>query len=102
MPGTYPYPMDPSQKSGSMISFDRMELLMIKKKLTSSVHSPKKTNWLISFPDLFHLFSIKFLKTGIPSQLEPFVHEHTIVARAPGRINLIGEHTDYNEGFVLP
>ncbi len=27
---------------------------------------------------------------------------NTIVARAPGRINLIGEHTDYNQGFAMP
>ncbi len=41
----------------------------------------------------------------IDSIKEKFValyKKEPIVVRSPGRINLIGEHTDYNNGFVLP
>jgi galactokinase len=33
---------------------------------------------------------------------EKFGADPKVVVRAPGRVNLIGEHTDYNEGFVFP
>lgn len=33
---------------------------------------------------------------------QQFDHLPDLVVSAPGRVNLIGEHTDYNDGFVLP
>jgi galactokinase len=44
----------------------------------------------IQFPDLIDTFR------------SVFASEPTDFVRAPGRVNLIGEHTDYNDGFVLP
>ncbi|WP_159636187.1 galactokinase [Sphingobacterium composti Ten et al. 2007 non Yoo et al. 2007] len=34
--------------------------------------------------------------------LQVFNSDPQIIAKSPGRINVIGEHTDYNNGFVLP
>ncbi|MCD6169472.1 MAG: galactokinase [Candidatus Latescibacteria bacterium] len=34
--------------------------------------------------------------------LQLFGSKPELAVKAPGRVNLIGEHTDYNEGFVLP
>jgi galactokinase len=39
----------------------------------------------------------------IRSQFSNHFNQHpSLVVKSPGRINLIGEHTDYNHGFVLP
>jgi galactokinase len=38
----------------------------------------------------------------VDSFRERFGSDATMLIRAPGRVNLIGEHTDYNDGFVLP
>ena len=38
----------------------------------------------------------------IQQKFEQTFSEKPLIVRAPGRVNLIGEHTDYNDGFVLP
>jgi galactokinase len=38
----------------------------------------------------------------LEQRFEKLFDEHPRIFRAPGRVNLIGEHTDYNHGFVMP
>lgn len=43
------------------------------------------------------------LATGVKALFsQRFGVAPALVAAAPGRVNIIGEHTDYNDGFVLP
>ena len=41
-------------------------------------------------------------RTTTASFTERYGRPPTVLGRAPGRVNLIGEHTDYNRGLVLP
>lgn len=42
------------------------------------------------------------MKTAIQEKFKSLYGTDGVVYTSPGRINLIGEHTDYNGGFVLP
>ena len=41
-------------------------------------------------------------KESIIQEFKQRYNKEPLIISAPGRVNLIGEHTDYNEGFVLP
>ncbi|NIH04485.1 galactokinase [Providencia rettgeri] len=46
---------------------------------------------------------MEMLKKTVANSFEKtFGYPANIYVQAPGRVNLIGEHTDYNDGFVLP
>lgn len=40
--------------------------------------------------------------TSIAEKFKAKFHSTPLLIKSPGRINLIGDHTDYNEGFVMP
>ena len=42
------------------------------------------------------------IASGLRKSFRELYREAARVYRAPGRVNLIGEHTDYNDGFVMP
>jgi len=42
------------------------------------------------------------LKTKVLQDFKKNFDGEPIIVRSPGRVNIIGEHTDYNNGFVLP
>ncbi|MBI3112731.1 MAG: galactokinase [Ignavibacteriales bacterium] len=39
---------------------------------------------------------------AVEETFKKIFHEEPLLFRSPGRVNLIGEHTDYNDGYVLP
>ena len=45
---------------------------------------------------------MSLLETVTAKYRERFGQDPAHVVRAPGRVNLLGEHVDYNDGFVLP
>src|SRR5262250_314962 len=48
------------------------------------------------------LLSYESTAESLRQDFERSYRDRPAISRAPGRVNLIGEHTDYNDGFVMP
>jgi galactokinase len=63
-------------------------------ELSLNPHHPQNT--------YFHTMSTRDSPQWISAHFQEAFNAFHQLFRAPGRINLIGEHTDYNQGWVLP
>ncbi len=72
----------------------RHDFLRFANSLAAAMAAPDGTTQFFSCEKLVQEASEKFLKE--------FGIEPSVKVCAPGRVNLIGEHTDYSEGFVFP
>ena len=91
---------------------DRLALLLSNRRACAPLYTAELSSDSSSVTDCFLLFVVNMAEASQP--LEDLVKkaaelfqknygsEPTHCAVAPGRVNLIGEHTDYNDGFVLP
>ncbi len=56
----------------------------------------------IFFFDKSICFIAQYMRKLIETTFKDLFQKVPLIVNSPGRINLIGEHTDYNEGFVMP
>jgi galactokinase len=71
--------------------------------ITTNINDPglvPRTSYLE--PRTSNLQFMDITPRDIHAKFKEIFHREPLVIRAPGRINLIGEHTDYNDGFVMP
>src|ERR1700743_267994 len=85
--------------------------MAVKLRRSGSSALPVFESSALAFHSLFAILRSRFIKFMTLKELAAHVaaefkkhygREPRWIVAAPGRVNVIGEHTDYNDGFVLP